>query len=601
MPPPGAPQVPGAPASRCPTQQPFISPVPTPRVPLDPDVVLDGMRLSPPTADAADALRDVRASGEPLQDFRPLTECLEWELSDRLWNREGLLPFVEDDVPYLINNSGRLSAHCAAVLLASCIESPPAGPIRVLELGAGTGLFARLFLDAFRTQCERAGHDFHERLVYHVTDGSAQTVAHWRERHQFDAHQGVRPGVCDALRPSQLHLEDGTSEELYGLRAVFCNYILDSLPATVLRNGPAGPEQLLIRTHLVEDASVIGQYTTLDREAILALARSGEAADRDRLLPFISLLEFETKFDPIAQPDDFVTEALAGVAPGERVMLNHGAYRSVEACLALLEADGFLLVNDFGPVEGEQAAGHGMSQRFGRTSALSINFPLLERHFGGSHLFIAPEGDDHRGIHTRLVTRSAHPATAAALQDRLGTRGAGHYEGPLEEARQHVSAGRRAEALDAWRVALARNPHDWHIRGEAAEFVGLTLQDTAAARELAREALQLNPWYSPWLWNVLGDIQFLDRDIRGAHEAYLQAWRIHPADGRTNLNLSFTHFEFGEYREALEALARAFAADVRGTLRPRLLEKQHQVLGAIGTRWLGEQERLARRIERLRA
>jgi hypothetical protein len=33
--------------------------------------------------------------------------------------------------------------------------------------------------------------------------------------------------------------------------------------------------------------------------------------------------------------------------------------------------------------------------------------------------------------------------------------------------------------------------------------------------------------------------------------------------------------------------------------RQRLLEKQHQILGAISGRWLGEQERLARRAERM--
>jgi len=46
-------------------------------------------------------------------------------------------------------------------------------------------------------------------------------------------------------------------------------------------------------------------------------------------------------------------------------------------------------------------------------------------------------------------------------------------------------------------------------------------------------------------------------------------------------------------------VAVALAADVRGLYRQRLLEKQHQILGAISGRWLGEQERLARRAERM--
>ena len=98
---------------------------------------------------------------------------------------------------------------------------------------------------------------------------------------------------------------------------------------------------------------------------------------------------------------------------------------------------------------------------------------------------------------------------------------------------------------------------------------------------------------------MLGDILFLDHDIAGAHEAYLQAYKIHPKDARTNLNLAYSHFEFGDYESALVALATAFAADVRGIYRPRLIEKQQQILAALSGRWLGEQERLARRAERM--
>jgi hypothetical protein len=63
--------------------------------------------------------------------------------------------------------------------------------------------------------------------------------------------------------------------------------------------------------------------------------------------------------------------------------------------------------------------------------------------------------------------------------------------------------------------------------------------------------------------------------------------------------LAYTHFEFGAYDQALQALTTALAADTRGLFRARLLEKQHQVLSAISGRWQGEQERLARRADRL--
>ena len=68
------------------------------------------------------------------------------------------------------------------------------------------------------------------------------------------------------------------------------------------------------------------------------------------------------------------------------------------------------------------------------------------------------------------------------------------------------------EALDVYRHAITIHPRDWQLIGEAAQLVGTQLRDPAAGLELARAALHLNPWYSPFLWNVLGDcLAALDR------------------------------------------------------------------------------------------
>lgn len=572
-----------------------------PWIPLPIQTAFDRMKLAGASANPAEALDRVQLQPTALQDFRPLTGCLEWELSELHWNRKGLLPFVENDVPFLINNSGRLSEHAAALLFASCLETSGSGPIRVLELGAGTGLFARYFLDAFRAMCLQEGKDFYQRLVYYVTDRSMRTVEQWRERGQFDSHGDERTvlGCCDALQPSRLVSHAGEITDLTDLRAVFCNYILDVLPATVLRKGPDGPEELRIRTHLIEDRALLAQYTRLIPEEIREIARSENLEEKAQLTSLISLLEFETAFAPSHQEPALAAEALAGAEELERVVLNHGALACLDRCLSLLAPAGFVLINDYGPVQREQVAGHSLSQRFGPTSALGLNFPFLERYFAKNYWVATPEEDEQRAIHSRLILQREFPGTVAAYQNRFGPSGVDFFDAPVEEARRHLAAGRKSEALESYRLALSRSPRDWQLVGEIAEFVGLQLQDYPSGRELIRAAIELNPWYSPWLWNVLGDILFLDRDVAGAHEAYLQAQRIYPRDARTHLNLAYTCFEFGEYAQALEALATAFAADVQGLYRARLLEKQHQILGALSGRWLGEQERLARRAQRM--
>jgi tetratricopeptide (TPR) repeat protein len=154
-------------------------------------------------------------------------------------------------------------------------------------------------------------------------------------------------------------------------------------------------------------------------------------------------------------------------------------------------------------------------------------------------------------------------------------------------------------ALAGYKAALGRAPRDWRVVGEVAEFVGLQLNDFAAGLELARGAVALNPWYSTWLWNVLGDCCYCLERIDDSHEAYLQAARIAPGDPRTNLNLAYTYLQRGECEAALAAIAMGLASDGRGQYRDRLLAKQQQVLAALSARWLGDEDRLRRRAARL--
>src|SRR5262249_56850682 len=97
----------------------------------------------------------------------------------------------------------------ARLLLASCLEASPRAaapqdehPITVLELGAGSGLFARLLLDRFRDLCAEIGRDFYKRLTYIVSDASPATASQRDEPAPFATHAGrVTCVVAGALDP----------------------------------------------------------------------------------------------------------------------------------------------------------------------------------------------------------------------------------------------------------------------------------------------------------------------------------------------------------------------------------------------------------------
>ncbi|MCK6556312.1 tetratricopeptide repeat protein [Candidatus Binatia bacterium] len=543
--------------------------------------------------DAREVLRNVRVLPRVVQEFRPLCESLEWTLSESHWRATGVRGFLRNEVPYTVNNSGTLSARAAALLFANCQECPPRERFAVADLGAGTGLFARYLLDEFARLCEQRGKDFHTRLVCYVSDCSPATVDRWRAAGLFEGHSNVVPVVGDAREPARVLASD------VPLRAVFVNYLLDSLPGSVVRKGAGGPEEQYVRTHLADGARV-AQYTTLGIEQIRAMAGSGDPGDLERLVPLAPVLEFESEFRTVNGRRPYAEEAIAFGHALERIVVNDGAFMLLERTLELLDEAGFVLVNDYGAITMEQVPAQAGTQRFGATAAIGVNFPLLEHHFTArGTTVVTPERDDLLPVHPRLLMRRTAPETRAAFVEIFhgGTHRA--IEECEEEARQHAGAGRADKAREAFDRALELRPRDWQLVGEVAEFTIRQVGDYESGLRLAHAALAMNPWYSVWLWNVLGDALFALERFAEAHEAYLEARRIEADDARTCLNLAYTFAQIGELDTALAAIAAGLVADRTGLFRQRLLEKQQHILTLSTQRSENEREWQARRLQRL--
>lgn len=539
-----------------------------------------------------------------LQDFRPAGLSLEWEIGELYWRRAGVRPFVRNEVPFLINNDGVLSGLAAALLFANGRESGCRdGPINVVEYGAGSGLFARLFLDAIKELCQEQGTDDYDRLTYYATDASPRTVADWVERGLFKDHGAHAVlAVCNAEQIDRLATIDGGIIALPSLRAAFCNYVLDVLPCALVRRGDDAIEELCVRTLLTADAALIAERTPLSPDEILALALSGNPAERELLEPLMALFEYETRFSPVTRRIPFLDEAVAWGGSAERIILNHGALSLLDRTSAQLDDSGFILINDYGATDAGEQAAHGVCQRFGATSALGICFPLLEHFLKSRQLYVLTAPDDAgRSIHTRLITRRLLPLTEQMFTERFDAAALASYEAPAQQARSAIAAGSYGEALDRYREAIDRQPRNWRLLGEIAEFILFQIKEPSAALELARRAIALNPNLSAWLWNVLGDALWTVERYADAHTAYLEARSIDPDDPRTLLNLSYTLLRLADHSGALEVIARGIACDSSGAYRDRLLVKQQQVIAAIAAAAAREREQALLRLSRLQA
>ena len=546
----------------------------------------DGSGLKPIAP--ATVIERVVSGDYELEDYRPLPLNLEWRLSALHWIRAGVTPFITNDVPFVVNNNGQASADAAAVLFANCLDAPAGQPIGVLELGAGTALFALYFLDEFRDLCRRYDRDFYNRLAMQVTDGSPASVARWAATGMFAGHATqVSIGVCDAQSPGRVG--DGP------LRALFANYVLDSLPAAVLRWDAGGWQQLCARASIRADTVLPRSLSGRDAAWLRKTAGTTQPDELAELLPLLPFLDSELAFRPIDGngPPGYERQLGAGPGPATPVIYPYGALQCLDALIPQLHPDGFALVRDYAAGNAEpRFVG---AQRFGGAAAMPLNFTAIERHLQDLGVdVVRPENEGL--MHTRLLTPGADRRDASRVRPALQQRehGGGRHgrwrRPPASEQRQ----GLHQEALAIYRQAIADHPRDWRLIAAAAQFAA-GLGDPASGVDLACAALQLNPWYSPFLWNVLGEcLRAAGRDEE-AHDCHLEAARVHPGDAETYVHLARSWLALGDAARSLEAVAQGLAADVNAVHRHPLLDAQAAAIERLSRAGTAQRETAFRR------
>jgi Flp pilus assembly protein TadD len=549
----------------------------------------------------ADELLGLVGADDPnprvLEDFCPLDTSLERVLLRAYYEQAGAGAFTGGEVPFGATSGGQLSQDAATILFASLERAPAArGPIRCLELGPGTGLFAKLLLDELRCRCGEQRLDYYDRITLVLADSSHAMLDAIASGGLLADHEGHYELVhSDPLRPAPAAGEDG-------LQAVFLNYVLDCLPASVLRRAETGIEQLCVRTCLERNVA-LEDYTALSLAQVIELAGASEETSKQRLADIYPALVIDVRYEPVAPAELPEPDALDGIVPerpGETFVHGHGAVACLRAFVEQLTPGGFILVNDFAsagrdPAEPERS----LYPIYGGALAVGLNFTQIERAVarrpGAS--FHAPAADEQ--LVSRLIGRQLDAATAARFAERfdparLHARGA-----PRERARQLIDDRRPNAARAAFAQALALAPSDWTLHEQAASFLAYVAKDREAARALARHGLELNP-LSTGLWNVLGDCELHARRPHEALRNYERAIELNPHEVRGRYNSAYALTALRDHAGALRMLAEAMALD-DGSYRERLLGEQARILDRLARRHRSDRDRIRDRVRLWRA
>src|SRR5262249_41110056 len=129
-----------------------------------------------------------------------------------------------------------------------------------------------------------------------------------------------------------------------------------------------------------------------------------------------------------------------GRSSSRRVLHNHGAIQSLERLLGLLHADGFLLINDYGPTH-VALADEPEHQRFSRATSIGLNFPLLKAYFAEGGRCQWEEPLQHSpSIHARLLGHTLAHETRLRFHECFGRAASERLEEPVRQARGWAQA-----------------------------------------------------------------------------------------------------------------------------------------------------------------
>jgi tetratricopeptide (TPR) repeat protein len=534
-----------------------------------------------------------QGAGRPvrLEGFTPLHRSLEARISRQYWESRGHQAFLQREVPSDITNDGVRADQAAAVLFENCIEADNAGSlgeaIDVLEIGVGTGLFARILLRRFGALCAQHGREFDRRLRYFATDVSLPALTTLHHSGMLD---GMRHSTClatlDACEPATFIPFDDAGRRGWDqpLQAVFHNYLYDVLPQTLLLQ-QNGWLELRVQTWL-GDAARLAETTGYSLEDIQrGLADSSEQAVA-ALAAGYRLIEVERGFFPVSIEDvpygELVPRFVASLQPDSaadvRLWLPFGAMRSLEQTAALLAPGGFLLFTDYGAATPAEMVTARAYQRYGAGVCIPLNFPLIgwyAQHLGLRH---AAPADDDLPLHARLITRRALPHTERCFLDRFDMETFRTLEQFVADARalaaQNVPASRAS-----FRKAVDLSPNNWLVQAEWAHME-TEAGDPQTGLQIANRAIEINPCCSADVWCEKGDALHRFGDYDGAVGAYRMALRINASHSRSHHDLAGLFTERGGHADALKALGEAFAGDVDGRHTKVLIEKQAAILDA---------------------
>lgn len=176
-----------------------------------------------------------------IQDWTDFDKSLLHNISREYYAKKGIDAFdnskLNESIPNSVSCSYPHALSVAKILLANLSHYPSNKKVKVLELGSGSGMFARHFLLA------AAELGFLERLEFYLSDIAAHSLLQIKEKGILNEFtEGINYHLLMVQLPDLDSVTDvyGNSFELKELDLVIANYVIDALPMMPLKRNKNG-------------------------------------------------------------------------------------------------------------------------------------------------------------------------------------------------------------------------------------------------------------------------------------------------------------------------------------------------------------------------
>jgi tetratricopeptide (TPR) repeat protein len=347
-----------------------------------------------------------------LESGERLSRSRLWRLQRKYFEQAGVAAWGSATVPHYITCNAFIAESYAKVVLGWMRDCAAAGiddkePLQIVELGAGSGRFAYLFLKKLEALLGRSPLA-PLRFRYVMTDFTDDSLDFWRGHPTF--RRFVEAGQLDFARfdverDSTLHLvESGdTIEQTVNPMAVLANYYFDSIP---------------------QDAFYVCEGQLYECLSTLTLPEDGHDVEDPLILQRLEL----TYEDRLVDGSYYQDEELDRILAGYRGRVKKGAVKfptgGLHCCrvFSQMSRDRWLLVTgDKGQVhedtlDGQKRPGMAIHGSF----SMNVNYHALGEFFngrGGQHFTM---DHHHNSLNVVTFTMGApHLETYAAFADAV--------------------------------------------------------------------------------------------------------------------------------------------------------------------------------------